>query len=185
MTNIDAPEPKTFNLLAALEGRTYATETVTVFMDESLMYAYNKANWDADTDPDNEDKRAVVEELEKTFEGIALKVTVRTIPPEQSEIVLDEVTKEFPPKFNVIGNPLPDREADAEYNARLWALNIVNIEAPDGSNLVPSIEDIKALRAKAPQPTLDAISKAIHELTDGSLSGYEQIVKNPDFLSPR
>lgn len=185
MTNIDAPEPKTFNLLAALEGRTYATDTVTVFMDEGLMYAYAKASRDADYDPADKKKEAVVQELLKTFDGIALKFTVRTVPQEQQEVIFEEIEEEFPPQYSPIGLVLPNRKANAEFNARLWALHIVNIEAPDGASMVPSVEDIKALRASAPQVTLEAIAAAIDGLTKQSGSAYEQVVKNPDFLSRR
>lgn len=180
--SIDAPEPKRFDLKAELSGRTFATETVPIFLDENLMYKYAKLSRESDLDPANEEKAKARDELFDTFKGIAIQVTVKSVPQEQEEIIVEEVMKNHPPKY-AFGTQLPDREADAEFNAKMWQLHIAKIEAPDGSSIVPDESDIRALRDSAPRVSLEAIAKAIDDLNENTRSGYETIVKDPDFLS--
>lgn len=180
--SIEAPEPRRFDLKAALANRSHATETVTVFLDEGLMYEYAKVARESDLDPANEEKRKARDEMLKTFEGIALKVTVKSIPIEQDEIVIQEILEKYPPKY-FLDQPLPNREADTELNIKLWTLAVVKIEAPDGASITPDESDIRALRDQAPRVTLDVIANAIKNLNEATRSGYDTIVKDPDFLS--
>lgn len=185
MSDIDAPDPKTLDLKTVLAGRTYATETVPVFFDEALMYEYAKVAQEADYDPANKEKQRARDEMLKTFEGICFKVTVRSVPLEEEEKIIEKLIEEFPPRFGPFGNELPDREATDKMNVQLWALHVVKVEAPDGSFTVPDESDIQALRKTAPRATLEVIAQAIKDLNEKTRSGYDTIVKDPDFLSRR
>ncbi|MCK9603154.1 MAG: hypothetical protein M0R66_02060 [Candidatus Omnitrophica bacterium] len=175
--------PKTFNLKEALAGISYPEDTVTVFLDAKLMYEYSQAKREWDYDPANKKKEARVEELEKTFEGIALKVTVKDMPSRIRRDVVNKVRGEFPPEKNMFGMAIDTPEGQEELQLQLWALYITSITAPDGTVIVPDVEDIKLLRDEAPDIALDTIRKAIDGLTEITKSGYEQAVQAPGFLS--
>ena len=181
--SVDAPEPKLFDLKAALSGRTFATETVTIFLDEDAMYNYARISQASDLDPASKEKAAERDKLLKFLQAIAIKVTVRSVPQDQEETIVQELVEKYPPRYSAIGSELPDREANAELNAKLWQLHIVKIEAPDGSFIVPNEHDIRALRDSAPRVALETIARAINELNTKVRSGYDTAVQDPDFLS--
>lgn len=183
MSDIDAPDPKRFDLKAALANRTFAVDTVPIFLDEQLMYDYNKAAWEADHDPMNKEKAEARDKMLEDFKSIAINVTVRNVPGEQEEAIIEKLIEEYPPQFNMFNQEIPNREANDKMNVQLWALHIAKIEAADGSFTVPDESDIDALRKTAPRAALEVIAKAIKDLNDKTKAGYDTVVKDPNFLS--
>lgn len=175
--------PKTFNLKAALAGISYPEDTVTVFLDAKLMYEYSQAKREWDYDFANKEKEARVEELEETFKDIALKVTVKDMPSKIRKDVVNKVRKDFPPETNMFGGKVDTPEGQEEIQLQLWTLYITTITGPDGSVILPDVDDIKLLRDEAPDIALETIKKAIDGLTEITKSGYEQVVQSPGFLS--
>lgn len=176
-------DPKRFDLIAALEGRTYPEDSVYIFLDEAQMYAYAKARRDADLDPSNEAKEAVADEIYKAFEDLAIEVSIRGVPRYKIVEIADQIEEEFPTKTNAFGQPVPNRTAEDQFNLRTWALYITKMALSDGSFSVPGPEEIEAFRRTAPSASLDAVGTAINEMSKLTQSGYEQIVQDPDFLS--
>lgn len=179
----DNNDPKTFDLIAALQGRSYPKETVTIFLDEALMYEYAKATKAADQDPQNKEKAAAVEALSESFKSLALKVTVRGIPSHVHKSIRDTVLAKHPIQYDHFNQPKANPEFSELYDQLLWENQVVQIEAPDGSTLTPTPEDIRAMRREAPETAVNAIVEAINLLSEGAQSGYEQIVQDPSFLS--
>lgn len=175
-------DPMKTSLKQVLAGIEFPEETITVFLNAKQMYLYSKAKREWDSDPVNDEKRQVVEAYESAFENEALKVTVRDIPLSTRRAVVKKVRSEFPPSENMFGAPIDTPEGFEEINTRLWALYIVSMEH-NGKSVSVEPDDIRTLRESAPDVTLEAISNAIDQLTEGAKSGYEQIVQAPGFLS--
>ena len=177
------PDPKTFTLKDALAGISFPEETVTVFLDAGLMYEYAQAKRDMDYDPANNEKQAKVEELETLFKDIALTVRVKDMPSKIRKDVVKKVRVEYPPTTNMLGMAIDTPEGQEELQVQLWSMYVISITAPDGTVISPDADDIRTLRDNAPDIALNAIKSAIDGLTDITKSGYEQIVKEPGFLS--
>lgn len=178
-----AEDAKKFDLIAALEGRSYPEEIVPVILDEDAMYEYAKLAYKSDHDPANKELEKERDELLETFKDVALRVTVRGVPRHVLRSIALSITKDFKTKFNTFGQPEENPEGDEAYAQRLWEAYVVLVEAPGGQTFTPGPEEITALREKMPQPGYEAVEAAINELRGGTKSGYEQIVTELPFLS--
>ncbi len=178
-------DPTRFDLVAALKGRTYPEDTVTIFLDEAKMYEYAKASRDADHDPMNEEKQELAKKIFNDFKEIAITVTLKSAPRHVVKAVEEEIEEKYPSKFSAFGILEPNAAREEEFNLRLWSIYIQRMELSDGTFSVPSPEEIATFRDAAPQVALEVVAKAIDDLFEVTKSGYEQIVKDPDFLSQR
>lgn len=176
-------DAKTFDLIAALAGRSVPEEKVPIFLDEALMYEYARLTRDSDYDPKNKEKELLRDETLAKFKDLCVTVTVRGVPEHIIEAVRVSVDKEYPPERNAFGVLTPHRQADEEFTVRMWQAYIPRMETPTGEALTPNRDDILAFRAGAPRVALIAVKMAIDKLTEDTIKGYEQIVQDPDFLS--
>lgn len=177
--------PKTFDLSAALAGRTFPEITVPVFLDEALQLDLSRLDKKIATATSAE-----VEELEKeresllaVFREFALLVKVKGAPKHLRKATLDKINEEFPPKRDALGRLEANSAADEALATALWSLHVVQITGPNGSVLIPSEADIINFRNNAPDAASFAIESAIQELSTGSKAGYEAAVQDLDFLS--
>lgn len=186
---VDAPEadvaedPKRFDLFAALQGRTYPTEEVTLIMDEAGMYAYNKICDLADHSPNDDDLKKARDEFLGELKEMSLKVTVRGISREARLAIVHKVMEKHPTKRDGFGNPKPNEDADEMLAQKYWESYIVQITDPSGVSMVPNSKEVEALRKQTPLPVFIAIETAINNLAEGSNSGYQQLIQDPAFLS--
>jgi len=182
-TNAPAEEPKKFNLIAALVGRSFPKETVTVFLDEALMYEYAKAARASDLDPADKGKELIREEMAKAFAELKMTVTVQGIPRHVRKAVLDAVRIEHPAKQNAFMQDVPDPVADELVTLGYWKQAVVEMTSPDGEAFLPTEEDIESFRANAPDSSVMAVDQAIFGMHTEAGKGYEQAVQELDFLS--
>lgn len=176
-------EAKKFNLIAALSGRTHPEVEVPVFLDEALMFEFSKVSRAADEDPVNEDKQLARDKVMDLLKEFMLTVTLRGVDRHVLEAIEEEVLEEFPIKYNMIGEEIPNRHRAEAFASRWWNIYITKIETPDGSVLIPEPEDIKAFRGQAPQAAIDAVEDGINALRNGPAQAYQRMVKDPAFLS--
>jgi len=186
----DEITPKTLDLASALAGRTFATDKVDVYLDEETAYEVARLN--------SEIKRATVldakDDLEQfendlkalTAKGAESRLTfhVTTVPRHVRKAILDSVLKEYPNTTDFLGRAVTDPEADEIFANRSWATHIRKIVGADGSERVqPDEGDIKIFRDNAPDVAIEAVEKAIQELSEGAKAGVETLIQEHDFLS--
>ena len=176
-------DPLKFDLIAALEGRTYPKKEVPIFLDEQLMFDYVQLCKDADYDPHNKEKADLRDLALAQFKDAAITVTVVGIPTHVVESVRAEVDAEYPPEHNAFGGLKANPAADEEFTLRMWHKHIPQMAVSNGAVLNPTLEDLKAFRLQAPLAAKLALQNAINELTENTLKSYEMIVQDPDFLS--
>ncbi len=176
-------DPKRFDLIAAIQGRTYPKEDVLVFLDEALAYEYSKAILDHDHDPNNAEKAARRDAIQAELESAALTVTVQGLPPERHEAIRKEAFEKFPMKRNAFGQEEVDRRAAEFVGRQTWMESIVLIATSDGQSMVPSPEELEALEKMAPEASVNAIHMAIVRLQEGAARGYINAVQEHSFLS--
>ena len=181
----DETTPKTFDLAAALAGRTFPEITVPVFLDEALQF--DLARLDKRIARATHDEVEALEEerasLLNLFKQFCLKVTVKGAPRHLRKATVEKVLADFPEERDALGRVKPNPAADEAFANSTWLLHVVEITAPDGSVLNPALEDIIAFRNQAPDAAVNAVEAAIQELTSGSKAGYETAVQDIDFLS--
>lgn len=185
MTDETTPDVKTFDLAAALAGRTYPEIIVPVFLDEAMQFELSRLDKALSTATTEEAVKLEKErsELLSAFKEFALKVKVKGAPRHLRKATLDKVLADFPTERDALGRVKPNPEGDEAFATATWLLHVVEIAAPDGSVLIPTEEDIINFRNNAPDAAIFAVETAISELTSGSKSGYEAAVQDLDFLS--
>lgn len=180
----ETPNALTFDLKAALQNRTYASQEFWVSLDEAAMFEYNRLSVDSDYDPKNEDKKKARDEFLATFIDAFLKVTVRSVPPHVVDAERDAIQAEHPTSYNPLtGAPQPNPVADKLFQRKMWAHHIVSIQNSKGEGALINSENIDELLRMAPGITLTRIKDAINELSDNTKTAYRTIVTDPDFLS--
>lgn len=188
MASETAEKAKKFDLIAALEGRNYPEETVTLILDDSILYRITKTDEMIDDpafDGDKDELEKVRAQLIEAAKDMTVKAKVRGIPIHIYNSILKSVRADFPEKVDAFGRAKFEEAADEALAERLWIQQVVEITAPDGETYHPSPEELKALRDMAPDASIRAVSKAMHDLREGANSGYEATVQDPDFLSQR
>lgn len=179
----ESPNPKTFDLLAALAGRSYPKETIKVFFDEQAMYAYGQAQDMLDHDPRNEELKKAIDTMLEDLKEMTYLVTVQGIPTHVMDSISESVLEDFPVKRDSRGNAKNDFEADKEFHNRLWQAYVVEITDPTGAKANLTKEAIEQFRKVAPAATVKAVNEAINKLRDYADNGYESAVTELDFLS--
>lgn len=181
----ESVSPKTFDLSAALAGRTFPEIVVPVFLDEAVqfeLYQLDRKIARA-TNAEVQDLEKEREDLLAMFKEFSLKVTVKGVPRHLRKSTLDKILEEYPEERDAFGRVKPNTAGDDAFATASWLLHVVQITGPDGSVLHPSEDDIINFRNTAPDSAITAVEKAIRELTEGSKAGYETAVQDVDFLS--
>lgn len=181
----ETANPRTFDLSAALAGRTFPEIVVPAFLDEAVQFDLSRldkriARATNEEAPELEKER---EELLAMFKEFALKIKVKGTPRHLRKATLDKVMEQYPQERDSFGRLKPNDEADEAFALSTWLLHVVEIAAPDGSVLNPTEADIINFRNNAPDSAIVAVEIAIKELSEGSKSGYETAVQEIDFLS--
>lgn len=177
--------PKTFDLAAALAGRTYPEIKVPIFLDEELQFKLSELDKKISTATNEE-----VEELEGDrqellglFHTSVIWVTVKGAPRHVRKATAEKVMADHPVEYTPLGQVKPNPAGDEAIANATWAIHVVEFSTAKGETLVPSEADIIAFRGQAPDSAVVAVESAIHELTSGSKAGYETAVQDLDFLS--
>lgn len=192
MTEELTGDPITFDLIGAIEGTTYPETEVRFYFDARAAQQIHGMN-----------KRLTLlgalgrteeyEELEPQFfqaiEDLKDKeyiVTVRGVPREVKKAWVAKAQAKHPDKKpNKDGYQEPNVAGMAYVQLLQWQSHIVSIANPEGKvNTGPFEESvIESLLNRAPDASLAAVAEAIEELDTGTKSGYEEAVRNRDFLS--
>lgn len=190
MTN--AVDPGSFDLIDAINGTTYPEEEVPFLFDARAANAI--AGLDAELKKNLALGRVEqYEEVEKVyFEAIEnlkpamFKVTVKSVPREVKKAIIAKADAKHPKEFNALtGAEEVSDEKEEYFNVLNWRAHISKIEDPSGRVIHgPLPEDhIQLLLDKGPDASLAAVASKIAELESGAASGYEQAIRNLDFLS--
>lgn len=184
--------PETFDLVAAINGTTYPDDEVMFLFDERAANAI--ASLDAElkknlalgrVDEYNEIEKVYFEAIEN-LKPIMFKVTVKSVPREVTKAVLAEADAKYPKKINQLTGVEEFNEAKEEFfNVLNWRAHISKFEDPSGKVVYGPLpkEHIELLLNKGPKASLRAVGEKIVELDNGASAGYEQAVRNLDFLS--
>lgn len=180
-------DARTFDLVAALAGRTYPGEVVPIFFDESLQYELAKLDRlivSTDNTETLAELKKTRDELLEKFKAATYKVTLEGVPQDVVEATLKQVTDEYPQEYDAFGRAKPNPEGDKKFTVKEWELHIRSLEDPNGGVIAPVTEEhILLLMNKAPRAAQAAISRAITRLRDDSVKGYEDAIQGLDFLS--
>lgn len=182
----------TFDLVAAIEGRTYPELDVRVYFDETAANAIGALNAELTRlaalgrteeygalEPVFDQAITDLKDSEFTF-------TLRSVPRKVKKAWLAKAQAKFPDKKpDKNGNQEPNFDGFQYVELLQWQSYIVKITDPTGHvNSGPFAESlIQKLMDEAPEASLQAISAGIEELDNGSKAGYETAVRNLDFLS--
>jgi hypothetical protein len=191
MTDV-TPDAAAFDLVAAINATTYPEDEVLFLFDEAAANAI--AALDAELKKNLALGRAEqYEEVEKVYfdaienlKPITFKVTVRSVPREVTKAVIAEADAKYPKKFNALtGVEEVSDEKEEFFNVLNWRAHIVKFEDPNGKVVHGPLpkEHIELLLNKGPKASLAAVGAKINELDSGAAAGYEQAVRNLDFLS--
>lgn len=182
--------PATFDIADMFAGISYPEAVVPFYTNQKIAYEFHKLaqeSLDAIRDKDEEAAKRVEkrrEDLITAAEKNRYEIHLRGQSRDNREAVLDTVRAEFPPETDFLGREVPNAEADKIYVARMWALHIEKIVAPNGAvNVAPSESDIRILRGQSPDSELAKVEAKIQELTTGAKSGFESLAQEHDFLS--
>ena len=188
MTDELTLDHKTFDIIGVLSGRDYPTVEVPAYFNENLGFEVFKL----------EQKRSEAilhtkeeaEELDKQFKALVdqskdeeFKVLLKSIDESMRRDIHNAVTKEFPPKKDMLGREEVDPIWDEEYTKRMWSVYIQKITDPSGAVSVLDEKSLDFLIAKAPRSAQEAINKGIAELQVGPSAGFERMAKEVNFLS--
>lgn len=186
----EAPDYKTFDLEAAISGRTYPEDTVDVFFDENSAYQLTKVGREADRAGmlgEDEKFKALEEKLaalRKKFQNNRYVFRLRGVPSDTTRaITLSEWAKleEIP---EGPGRTEAAVKAEEAINSKMWAAHIVSITSPDGTVAAGiSPEEVEKIILALPDFSKRAVKTAIDQLTEFSSAGYETAISDIDFLS--
>lgn len=186
----DAIAPSTFDIADLFSGKIYPKDVKEVYLDEAVAYEITKNNKAIKDALVKEDTEKLVELEQKHQELVkraaSSKVTfyLTGVSREERRAVLDKTLEEFPQQFNMLGQPLPDQQANEAHANRKWALHTERIVRADGSAIIaPDEATIKVFRGNAPDLVVEEIENAILDLSEGVKGGFETLVQETDFLS--
>lgn len=183
--------PKTLDLVGVLTGRDYPELDVPVYFNEKLgfeIYQINKQIREAEARADEKKLKALDKELAekiKATESERYVVTLVAIPSDVYRAIVAEVNEKHPDEATFPGMPSkPNPLGDALFTRKLWEAYIRTVTGPDGSQSHVGPDEIEVLISKAPDLAQASITRGISELRSGSAAGFEEAVKDLDFLSP-
>lgn len=177
-------DPKTFDLAAALAGRTYPTDTIPVYFDEEKVYELAKAFRASNADPANTEKAEAVTSLMDELKKGAHYITIRGVDPSHINEIIDALDDEFPLKTDMLGRVEANKDRGYEFQRRLWALYVIEIKDPKGKVIAPpTAEDLHNFRNTAPESAINAVDEAIKTMREGAEAAYKTMVSDLAFLS--
>ena len=184
---MDTPEldHKTFDLAAALSGRTFPEDTFPVWFDEKSAYELVKANREIDQavalgDEEAEakahrDAQAAKDRLDESKYLFTLRGISSGLKRSLVKIVSD--------KHNLKpGDQLTD-DAYLELRANQIAAYVVEIVSPSGVSFRLTPEEARVLLDEAPDYAIDQVDVSISKLSSGAKAGFELAAMDVDFLS--
>lgn len=179
---------KTFDLVAAIEGRSYPTLEVKAHLNETLgfeMYQVEKKRQQAQfaSKEDMDAFDAEFDKFVKAAEEGTYTVHLKAVPERVKRDILKKVLAEYPTKKGVFGAEEPPVEADDMYTKLNWEAHITHVVDPSGAVATVDAETVTALFDKAPATFHEKVNLGIAELQTGSKAGYEAMAKDLDFLS--
>ena len=176
-------DAKVFDLKAALAGRTYPETDIPVFLDEACAFRLAELTRAVDHDPANAELEAERQSYIDTLGKLVIQVHLKGVPRHVRESIEARVDKAFPATKDWTGHEERSDEHTRAYIGELWDVYVVKITAPDGSEVVPSKEDLSEFRRTAPDASVAAVTSGIFSMIKDAEIGYEQGVQGLSFLS--
>lgn len=179
---------KTFDLVAAVQGRSYPTLEVKAQLNETLgfeMYQVEKKRQLAQF-ASKEELEAFDAEFDKLVESAKSEtytIHLRAIPERVKRDLVKKVLTAYPPKKDFLGNEESSIDADDMFSKLNWEAHIVKVVDPSGAESPVNEEVIEVLFGEAPATFHERVNQGIAELQTGAKAGYEAMAKDLDFLS--
>lgn len=198
-TEVEAPDPKEFDLLGVLAGRDLPEEVVPICVDESGAYTLSKLNDEirkyelisrAD-DPGNAEE--VLSELmahrERVLEGLrelTFTFKFKGILKSARKNLREEAFKKYPEPKNLDKRPNdPNQDKRDEYfRTILIASHLKSITDPHGAvfdNITP--EYVQEMMDALPEHSAEQVVLAVAKFQNATHAGFEAAAKSTDFLS--
>lgn len=184
--------PQTFDLIGAIEGTTFPQAEVPFLFDAEAANAVGNMKSELHrlamlgrTDEHDALEEVYFNALE-ALKAITFRVTVKSVPRKVKKAVLAEADAKYPSEFNPLTGVEKQNFDKLEfYNLLNWRAHIVKFEDPSGKVVEGPLDKdlVEKLLDNAPEASIAAVSAAIEELETGAKSGYEEAVRNLDFLS--
>lgn len=188
MTELDS---KTFDISAALTGRSYPEDVVAVYLDEAVGYEIYKNEIELrrlsilGKSDEYQELDKETDELKDQIAHSRLEFHIRGLPRKVARDLEKKVTTKYPVQTNPLnGEEIFNQDREEYRNNLVWAAFINRIVDANGAEFVaPGPSTIEEIRNYAPAAALEAIDTAIVQLTQGAKSGFETAAKDADFLS--
>jgi hypothetical protein len=192
LTDYITGAPETFDLIAAIEGTSYPEDTVRFLFDAraanalaALQGELNKLLTLGRKDEYN-DLEPVYEKALEDLKDSIFTVTVRAVPREVKKAALLAADAKYPPELHPLTGVEKDNFEKLEYlNVLNWQSHIVKWEDPQGRVVNGPLDTdlVQKILDKAPEASIEAVTRKINELETGAKAGYERAVQELDFLS--
>lgn len=188
-----ATSEEVFSFAEVVQGRSYPSEDVNIYLDEATAYRIAKIEEaiavEADSDRVNKLEAEIIS-LREQLEKSKYVFKIAGIPTEVREGLLTKAYAEIPATYHHNKNFLTgglekvekeSPERDKLYTNLLWQAHVNQIIAPDGRvETSPSLAAIVAFRG-APLSQQQKLANAINKLVVAA-DAFEQVVDD-DFLA--
>jgi hypothetical protein len=192
----EAVKPGKFSIVNAIKGRSHATDTVTIFLDEQTAYLASevKAKIKDITDEISEERvllEAELVDLTKKLKESSATLTVVGIEEGDRDAMLARSIEKFPIQTKRDLNPLTgefsetdigDDNRDSHFTNALWQSHITKIVSADGGeqNVITN-NDVSVMRTGLPIAAVGKITEAIEKLRVAT--AIFMLETNEDFLA--
>lgn len=182
--------PKTFDLGAVLQGRSYPEAEVPFYLDEASALKLSRLERRIarlELLAMEDDAKAMAEEVEalkQAIRGSQYTYHLRGIPNKVRNDVLKKSLEKYPRERDFLGTELDNDDRDALFATLLWHAMTVKIVDPDGAEQTNlTVDQIQQVRDYLPITAINDIQEGINELTSGAKAGFEAAAQDSDFLS--
>lgn len=178
-------DSKTFDLIGALEGRSYPQEDVDVYLDEGVAHEIElleetmkvlAMHGDAEGHAELEARR---DELAEKVRNSKVIFTIQGNSREAKNDIRDEWLARCLEK-DLVTPKLPQNQHAEELAVLTTAAQTIKITGPDGSEVPLTEEVIRKFRLQAPDAAISRIEKALKRVNSVA-EGFEIAVQSVDF----
>lgn len=177
---------KDFNLVEALTGMTYPTEEVLVPLDlqkaRDLNEKIEQRQYNARRDITDDELDDEIKLLKADIREHCLVVTIRGLSSDAQRVITDksiEITNRKRPKD--IPEQTWNLDCSLELSKLTWREYIIGISYGGAELDSVTASDVDTLFEHLPVESRNIVDKALQELAQDAMSGYEAAIKSQDF----
>lgn len=188
-------EPGRFSFIERLQGRAYAQDEVTIYLNEALAYDLEALKITYENTPTlSADKITFLEnEIARVKEELkpdAIKFYLHGISSKQYNDIVDDAKEQFPYEYETVQNiftgknekeVIQTKERTDYFLAQYWLACIDHLEDSEGNVDELTVESIKAIRDFAPIAAVAEIQNTLDKLR--LATNWIEGIEDEDFLA--